>query len=82
MGSRVRIRLGVRFDILRFVRNLLFPLLKNSKSDVDERGHCLRFFHTRRRLNTRGPISEPLCTRLSTVGWSLNNVKAPGVVHK
>ena len=29
MGSRVRIRL---FDILHFVRDLLFPLLKNSKS--------------------------------------------------
>ena len=28
MGSRVRIRL---FDILHFVRDLLFPLLKNSK---------------------------------------------------
>ena len=29
MGSRVRIRL---FDILHFVRDLLFPLLKNSES--------------------------------------------------
>ena len=29
MGSRVRIRL---FDILHFVRDLLFSLLKNSKS--------------------------------------------------
>ena len=29
MGSWVRIRL---FDILHFVRDLLFPLLKNSKS--------------------------------------------------
>ena len=48
MGSRVRIRLAAPFDILRFVRNLLFPFFKNSKSDVDERGHRLRFFHARR----------------------------------
>ena len=46
MGSRVRIRLGAPFDILRFVRNLLFPFFKNSKSDVDDR---LRFLHARRR---------------------------------
>ena len=31
MGSRVRVRL---FDILHFVRDLLFPLLKNSKSGL------------------------------------------------
>ena len=36
MGSWVRIRL---FHILHFVRDLLFPLLKNSKSGVDDRGH-------------------------------------------
>ena len=47
MGSRVQIRLGARFDILRFVRTLLFPFLKNI--DVDERGYRLRFFHARRR---------------------------------
>ena len=29
VGSRVRILLGVPFDILRFVRNLLFPFIKN-----------------------------------------------------
>ena len=34
MGSRVRIRL---FHILHFVRDLLFPLLKNSKCGVDDR---------------------------------------------
>ena len=45
MGSLVRIRLGAPFDILRFVSSLLFL---NSKSDVDERGHLLRFFHTLR----------------------------------
>ena len=39
MGSRVRIRL---FHILHFVRDLLFPLLKNSKSGVDDRGHRFR----------------------------------------
>ena len=39
MGSRVRIRL---FHILHFVMDFLFPLLKNSKSDVDDRGHRLR----------------------------------------
>ena len=46
MGSRVRIRL---FHILHFVRDLLFPLLKNSKSGVDDRGHRLRITHTPRR---------------------------------
>ena len=39
MGSRVRIRL---FHILHFVMHFLFPLLKNSKSGVDDRGHRLR----------------------------------------
>ena len=46
MGSRVRIRL---FHILHFVRDLLFPLLKNSKSGIDDRGHHLRITHTSRR---------------------------------
>ena len=46
MGSRVRIR---PFHILHFVRDLLFPLLKNSKSGVDDRGHRLRITHTPRR---------------------------------
>ena len=36
MGSRVRIRL---LHILHFVIDFLFPLLKNSKSGVDDRGH-------------------------------------------
>ena len=39
MGSRVRIRL---FQILHFMMDFLFPLLKNSKSGVDDRGHRLR----------------------------------------
>ena len=39
MGSRVRIRL---FHIFHFVMDFLFPLLKNSKSGVDDRGHRLR----------------------------------------
>ena len=39
MGFRFRIRL---FHILHFVRDLLFPLLKNSKSGVDDRGHRFR----------------------------------------
>ena len=39
MGSRVRIRL---FYILHFVMDFLFPLLKNSKSGVDDLGHRLR----------------------------------------
>ena len=39
MGSRVRIRL---FQILHSVMHFLFPLLKNSKSGVDDRGHRLR----------------------------------------
>ena len=45
MGSRVRIRL---FH-LHFVMDFLFPLLKNSKSGVDDRGHRLRITHTHRR---------------------------------
>ena len=49
MGSRVRIRL---FHILHFVRDLLFPLLKNSKSGLHDRGHRLRFIHPRRRQGT------------------------------
>ena len=53
MGSRVRIRL---FH-LHFAMDFLFPLLKNSKSGVDDRvtasdqGHRLRITHTRRRRN-------------------------------
>ena len=39
MGSQVRIRL---FHILHFVTDFLFPLLKNSKSGVNDRGHRLR----------------------------------------
>ena len=39
MGSRVRIRL---FRILHFMIDFFFPLLKNSKSGVDDRGHRLR----------------------------------------
>ena len=38
MGSRVRIRL---FH-LHFEVDFLFPLLKNSKSGVDDRGHRFR----------------------------------------
>ena len=49
MGSRVRIRL---FH-LHFVIDLLFPLLKNSKSGVDDRGHRLRITHTPRRLRLK-----------------------------
>ena len=39
MGSRVRIRL---LHILHSVMDFMFPLLKNSKSGVDGRGHLLR----------------------------------------
>ena len=49
MGSRVRIRL---FHILHFVMDFLFPLLKNSKSGVDDRGHRLRITHTHRRRSS------------------------------
>ena len=48
MGSRVRIRL---FHILHFVMDFLFPLLKNSKSDIDDRGHRLRICQARRRVS-------------------------------
>ena len=41
MGSLVRTRLVKRFENLDFVRNLLFPLLRNSKSVVDDKtGKC------------------------------------------
>ena len=39
MRSRVRIRL---FHMFHFVMDFLFPLLKNSKSGVDDRGHRFR----------------------------------------
>ena len=39
MGSRVRIRL---LHILHFVMDFLFPVLKNSTSGVDDRGHRFR----------------------------------------
>ena len=42
VGSCVRTHLVTCFENLDFVRNLLFPLLKNSKSVVDEWGHQLR----------------------------------------
>ena len=50
MGSRVRIRL---FHILHFVMYFLFPLLKNSKSGVDDRGHRLRICQARRRSGAK-----------------------------
>ena len=59
MGSQVRIRL---FHILHFVRDLLFPLSKNSKSGVDDRGHRLRITHTRRRDGF--DIMHVVCTDL------------------
>ena len=37
VGSPVRTHLGTRFENLDFVRNLLFPLLRNSKSVVDDK---------------------------------------------
>ena len=40
--SQFLTRLVTRFENLDFMKNLLFPLLKNFKSVVDERGHCLR----------------------------------------
>ena len=39
MGSRVRIQL---LHILHFMMDFLFPLVKNSKSGVDDRGHRFR----------------------------------------
>ena len=50
VGSRVRTRLVTPFENLDFVRNLFLPLLKNSESVVDERGHQLRILHARRRF--------------------------------
>ena len=44
MGSQVRARPLTCFENLNFVKNLLFPLLKNSKSVVDERS-SLTFFN-------------------------------------
>ena len=37
VGSRVQMRLVTRFQNRNFVRNLLFPLLKSSKSVVDDK---------------------------------------------
>ena len=39
MGFWIRIRL---FHIFHLLMDFLFPLLKNSKSGVDDRGHRLR----------------------------------------
>ena len=47
-GPGVRTRLVTHFENLDSVSNVLFPLLKNSKSD-EERGHRLRILHTLRR---------------------------------
>ena len=55
LGSRVRIRL---FHILHFVSDLLFSLLKISKSEVGDRGHPLRITHTRTPL-TNYPHDYP-----------------------
>ena len=52
MGSRVRIRL---FH-LHFVMDFLFPLLKNSKSGVDDRGHRFRSGVTAYELPTLGDV--------------------------
>ena len=48
MGSRVRIRL---LHILHFVMDFLLPLLKNSKSGVDDLGHWLRICQAHRRVS-------------------------------
>ena len=51
MGSRVRTRLVTQYENLDFVRNVLFPLLKNSKSALmsgvtdEKRGQRLRILH-------------------------------------
>ena len=56
VGSRVRTRLVTHFENLDFVRNVLFPLLKKSKSD-EERGHRLRIVHARLRRGSSGMLS-------------------------
>ena len=50
MGSRVRIQL---FHILHFVMDFLVPLLKNSKSGIDDRGHRLQICQARRRISLK-----------------------------
>ena len=52
VGSQFLIRLVTRFENLDFFRNLLFPLLNNFKSVVDERGH---------RLRSESPLTFSLC---------------------
>ena len=52
VGSQFLTRLVTRFENLDFMRNLLFPLLKNFKSVVDERGH---------RLRSESPLTFLLC---------------------
>ena len=37
VGSSVRTRLVTRFENLDFVRNFLFPLLRNSKPVIDDK---------------------------------------------
>ena len=66
MGPRVRVRL---FH-LHFVMDFLFPLLKNSKSGVDDRGHRLRITHTRVAwvilLNSSSSLKSSIVTFVDT----------------
>ena len=82
MGPGVRIRL---FHILHFVRDLLFPLLKNSKSGVDDRADRLRITHTHRQTLLVHPIStmwkrvwstwsHKICILISVKHFSPTNV--------
>ena len=49
IGSLVRIRIHAElFPHIDLEYYVFLDLTKNSKSDVDERGHRLRFFHTPR----------------------------------
>ena len=82
MGYRVRIRV---FHILHFVRDLLFPLLKNSKSGVDDRGHRLRITHTPRRpvVNSAKPpeSSKNVRKRPKTHSFSAGRASRNGLYN-
>ena len=74
MGSRVRIRL---LHILHFVMIFLCPLLKNSKSGVDDRGHRLRITHTHRRERKNSQCTCVKNLRDRIIGHIAKNYYAP-----
>ena len=68
MGSRVRIRL---FHILHFVMHFLFPLLKNAKSGVDDRGHRLRSGSPVTNLPGATPLAHTSLIKVEFHPWGI-----------